>query len=275
MPAGSVWTTATRSRDEVDEQALGDHLASPEGLTARSNTFDERQVLQEFAAAAGQGALVGEIRAQAERFAARGDVLATARGEMTTAELVALRAPADRSRGRPCRRGDRHRRFLARRACDRRGRPSAHRRAGRGRANGGQLRARSERHPGARRDRQDLHRRRAARGLRERGPSRCSASRRRAAPHASSPRRPGSRRARWTDCCSTSMSWATSCPRDAYSFSTRRGWPPPGPARDCWRQPSRRGAKVIAIGDPGQLASVQAGGWLAAVGRRARGPSPH
>src|SRR6202007_2937294 len=27
------------------------------------------------------------------------------------------------------------------------------------------------------------------------------------------------------------------------------------------------GVKVIAIGDPGQLASVQAGGWLAAVGR--------
>ena len=29
----------------------------------------------------------------------------------------------------------------------------------------------------------------------------------------------------------------------------------------------RAGAKVIAIGDPGQLASVQAGGWLGAVGR--------
>ena len=29
----------------------------------------------------------------------------------------------------------------------------------------------------------------------------------------------------------------------------------------------RAGAKVIAIGDPGQLASVQAGGWLRAVGR--------
>ena len=28
------------------------------------------------------------------------------------------------------------------------------------------------------------------------------------------------------------------------------------------------GAKVIAIGDPGQLASVQAGGWLRAVGER-------
>ena len=30
----------------------------------------------------------------------------------------------------------------------------------------------------------------------------------------------------------------------------------------------RAGAKVIAIGDPGQLSSVQAGGWLAAVGRQ-------
>jgi hypothetical protein len=29
----------------------------------------------------------------------------------------------------------------------------------------------------------------------------------------------------------------------------------------------RMGAKVIAIGDPGQLASVQAGGWLGVVGR--------
>ncbi len=28
------------------------------------------------------------------------------------------------------------------------------------------------------------------------------------------------------------------------------------------------GAKVIAIGDPGQLASVQAGGWLRAIGER-------
>ena len=43
-------------RDEVDEQGLGDHLASPRGLTERSNTFDQRPVLQEFAAAAEQGA---------------------------------------------------------------------------------------------------------------------------------------------------------------------------------------------------------------------------
>jgi conjugative relaxase-like TrwC/TraI family protein len=80
--------TGLATREEVDEQTLGDHLASPEGLTARSNTFDERRVLQEFATAARRGALVGEVRSQAERFAGREDVLATTHGEMTTAELV-------------------------------------------------------------------------------------------------------------------------------------------------------------------------------------------
>jgi hypothetical protein len=34
----------------------------------------------------------------------------------------------------------------------------------------------------------------------------------------------------------------------------------------------RAGVKVIAVGDPGQLASVQAGGWLAALSRRQPGP---
>ncbi len=76
-------------RGEVDERGLGDHLAGAEGLTERSNTFDARAVLQQFAAAAGQGALVGELRGRAERFAARADVIALSGREMTTAELVA------------------------------------------------------------------------------------------------------------------------------------------------------------------------------------------
>ena len=42
----------------------------------------------------------------------------------------------------------------------------------------------------------------------------------------------------------------------------------PRDARGCSRPRERAGAKVIAIGDPGQLASVQAGGWLRAVGQR-------
>ena len=52
----------------MDERALGDRLAGAEGLTERSNTFDDRAVLQEFAAASGAGALVGEVRGQAARF---------------------------------------------------------------------------------------------------------------------------------------------------------------------------------------------------------------
>ena len=75
-------------RDQAAELRLGDHLAGPEGLTAHSNTFDERAVLQEFAASARQGALVSEVRGRAERFAERPDVIRTRNGEMTTVELV-------------------------------------------------------------------------------------------------------------------------------------------------------------------------------------------
>jgi conjugative relaxase-like TrwC/TraI family protein len=75
-------------RETVDERGLGDHLVSAQGLTERANTFDERAVLQEFAAAAGSGALVPEVRAQAVRFAKREDVLPTIRDEMTSGELV-------------------------------------------------------------------------------------------------------------------------------------------------------------------------------------------
>jgi conjugative relaxase-like TrwC/TraI family protein len=77
-------------RGGVDERALGSRLTGAGGLTERSNTFDERAVLQEFAAVAGAGALVDEVRGQAERFAERPDVIATRDGEMTTAELVAV-----------------------------------------------------------------------------------------------------------------------------------------------------------------------------------------
>ncbi len=74
--------------DVSDELALGDRLAGPRGLTEHANSFDERVVVQEFAAAAGQGAAVDEIRAQADRFTARPDVLATELGELTTVDLV-------------------------------------------------------------------------------------------------------------------------------------------------------------------------------------------
>jgi conjugative relaxase-like TrwC/TraI family protein len=74
------------------EGELGDLLAGPVGLTARANTFDEGAVLREFAAAAAQGSHVATARAQADRFAGRGDILATRGGRMTSAELVSREA---------------------------------------------------------------------------------------------------------------------------------------------------------------------------------------
>ena len=74
---------------DADERAVGDELAGPGGLTERANTFGERDVLREYAAAAAQGARVGEVRERGARFAGRGDVLTTTAGELTSEDLVA------------------------------------------------------------------------------------------------------------------------------------------------------------------------------------------
>jgi conjugative relaxase-like TrwC/TraI family protein len=76
----------------VAEGELGDVLAGPVGLTAHANTFDEGAVLREFAAAAAQGSHVATTRSQADRFAGRDDVLAIDRVRMTSAELVSREA---------------------------------------------------------------------------------------------------------------------------------------------------------------------------------------
>ncbi len=74
--------------ERVGEGELAAVIAGPDGLTERSNTFDEPAVLREFAAAATQGARVETVRAFGERFAGRADVLATTRGTLTSADLV-------------------------------------------------------------------------------------------------------------------------------------------------------------------------------------------
>ena len=78
-----------RRVERSDERERGDRLVGEKGLTERANTFDEAAVLREFAQAAGQGASVQDVRAQAQRFTQRADVLRTVGGEFTTAELVA------------------------------------------------------------------------------------------------------------------------------------------------------------------------------------------
>ena len=68
---------------------LDDRLAGAHGLTEKANAFAARDVLREHAASARQGARVRDIRDAGTAFAARGDVLPTQTGELTTADLVA------------------------------------------------------------------------------------------------------------------------------------------------------------------------------------------
>jgi conjugative relaxase-like TrwC/TraI family protein len=84
----SVGADVTDRQLEASElRDLADRLAGPMGLTERSNTFDERAVLQEFAQAAAQGARVPAVCARAEAFAERDDVVRTS-DAMTTEDLI-------------------------------------------------------------------------------------------------------------------------------------------------------------------------------------------
>ena len=56
-------------------------------------------------------------------------------------------------------------------------------------------------------------------------------------------------------------------PQDCVLILDEAGMAPTRASARLLQQAKRAGAKVIAIGDPGQLSSVQAGGWLRAVGR--------
>lgn len=76
-------------REPVDERRVGDHLAGAGGLTELANAFGARDALREFAAAAVQGLRVSDTRKLARRFLDRGDVVATVTGGHTTEDLVA------------------------------------------------------------------------------------------------------------------------------------------------------------------------------------------
>ncbi|MBW3603253.1 MAG: relaxase domain-containing protein, partial [Actinobacteria bacterium] len=69
--------------------ALGDHLAGEHGLTEKANAFAGRDALQQLAAAARHGASVDAVRGAGQTFTARGDVSATQTGGWTTTQLVA------------------------------------------------------------------------------------------------------------------------------------------------------------------------------------------
>jgi conjugative relaxase-like TrwC/TraI family protein len=78
--------------ETVGESELGEQLTGPAGLTERSNTFDQGDVLREFVAAAPQGTLVATVREQLARFTARDDVLPTRASTLTCMSLVECEA---------------------------------------------------------------------------------------------------------------------------------------------------------------------------------------
>lgn len=80
----------TRVENPRAERLVGDRLAGPEGLTELQNTFDRRAVLRALAQDAQQGARIPTLLERGDRFADRRDVLRTEHGELTTAELVGV-----------------------------------------------------------------------------------------------------------------------------------------------------------------------------------------
>ncbi|HWX98138.1 MAG TPA: MobF family relaxase [Solirubrobacteraceae bacterium] len=253
-------------RGAVDERSLGDHLASANGLTARCNTFDQRPVLQEFAAAAGQGALVGEVRGLAERFEEREDVLATEEGELTTTELVAcerrlIAAAIGRARESTCLVEP----ALAERALAAAGQPLTAEQAtavrtavttghgvtviqalaGTGKTyTAGALRAVYERA-----------------GYQVLGVAPTGRAARELTEQAGIP-------ARTLDqLLIDHEQLGDTLPRGCVVILDEAGMAATRPSARLLQGAEHARAKVIAIGDPGQLSSVQAGGWLGAVGR--------
>jgi conjugative relaxase-like TrwC/TraI family protein len=257
----------TDSRPTVDEQTLGDHLAGPGGLTERSNTFDVRAVLQEFAAAARAGALLGEVREMASRFTARNDVLATTRGEMTTAELTDIErrliaAATSRASEQCCVVGERlTERSIA--AADREltteqakavravtgsghGVSVIEALAGTGKTyTAGVLREVYE-----------------AAGIQVLGVAPTGRAARELTEEAGIP-------APTLDRLLTELEkFDQTLPRGCVVVLDEAGMAATRASAKLLHAAEQTGAKVIAIGDPGQLASVQAGGWLGAIGRQ-------
>jgi len=264
--SGERATNGLAVRGGVDESALGDLLAGAEGLTERANTFTEHPVLQEFAGAARQGALVQEVRAQGQRFAERGDIIPTVGGDMTTAELI---------------------------SCERRLIASAIGRAGEGagivdssltdRALAGADRPLStEQADAVRAVLSDGHGVSVIQALAGTGKTYTAGVLRQVYASAGyevlgvAPTGRGARElteeagvsARTLDRLLVDLEMlGDELPQGCVLILDEAGMAPTRSSARLLAAAEQAGAKVIAIGDPGQLASVQAGGWLAAVGR--------
>jgi len=252
--------------DVSDELALADRLAGPHGLTERANSFDERVVLQEFAAAAGQGATVEEIRAQAGRFTRLPDVLATELGEFTTADLVDCERRLIAS---AVGRADDGVGVLDTRTVDRvieaAGRPLTGKQAAVLRAVAGSGRGvevvEALAGTGKTYTAGVLRELYEEAGYQVVGVAPTGRAARELADEAGIPSRTLDRLLIDIDELGDSL------PKRCLIVLDEAGMAATRTTARLLEAAERAGAKVVAIGDPGQLASVQAGGWLRAVGR--------
>jgi conjugative relaxase-like TrwC/TraI family protein len=245
---------------------VDDALAGAGGLTEKGNTFDERAVLRAHAQAAGQGATIRVLRDRAAGFARRGDVLATRRGEMTTAELVGVErgliAAAQGRAGEGVARVDERTLARALAACEREmtseQRAAVHATvtsghgvqviealAGTGKTYTAGVLAYVYRRAGY----QVLGVAPTGRAVRELTDEGRIASRTLAA-------------------IVLRIAHGVGLPRGCVVVLDEAGMAGTRETAVLLEAAARAGAKVVAIGDPGQLHSVQAGGWMRAVGRR-------
>jgi conjugative relaxase-like TrwC/TraI family protein len=250
---------------EVDRE-LADRLAGPLGLTEHQNTFDHRTVLRALAEEAPQGARVELLVERGRSFAGRQDVLRTERGELTTAELVAVeRRLIAAAQGRASEGVGRVDTQIARRAIeqcpqalntDQRKTVEATVSSGHGvqviealAGTGKTYTAGALRHVYQQAGYQVVGVAPTGRAVRE------------LVEEAGIP-------SQTLDLMLLSLERGHSLPPGGVVLLDEAGMAPTRQTAVLLEAAQQSGCKVVAIGDPGQLHSVQAGGWMRAVGRK-------
>jgi conjugative relaxase-like TrwC/TraI family protein len=248
------------------ERPIADRLAGPLGLTELQNTFDQRTVLRALAEDAQQGARVGIVVDRGRRFADRQDVLRTQRGEMTTADLVAVeRRLIAAAQGRASEGVGRVDHKTAKRAIEQCPQPlnAGQRKAieattssGHGvqviealAGTGKTYTAGVLRHVYQQAGHQVVGVAPTGRAVRE------------LVEKAGIP-------SRTLDSMLLSLERGDTLPAGGVVVLDEAGMAPTRQTATLLEAAQYAGCKVVAIGDPGQLHSVQAGGWMRAVGRK-------
>jgi conjugative relaxase-like TrwC/TraI family protein len=252
--------------DPDSGREVADRLAGPLGLTELQNTFDHRAVLRAVAEEAQQGARVGLLVERGRRFAGRQDVLRTERGELTTAELVAgERRLIAAAQGRASEGVGRVDRQVAERAIEQC--PQA--------LNDGQRKAVEATVSSG-------HGVQVIEALAGSGKTYTAGALRHVYQQAGYPVvgvAPTGRAVRelveearipsqTLDLLLLSLDRGHALPTGGVVVLDEAGMAPTRQTARLFEAAQQSGCKVVAIGDPGQLHSVQAGGWMRAVGRK-------